>query len=373
MPMSNSYEKIRTILHKYEENQSIAKTLKDADSYWAHTPKPPEVSPETLGQHLHLVQDYFLKLITIHHLDDVIDRLISEYLNEKRDEDSELLGNYIKKIFVHTICYHDHGKVNENFQASSKKMNNPVFKGKENPENKIDTQHSTLSSFIFLNHKISEITGSLKNPKDVNCGITIAVLLSYNIYRHHSFHLRNDFWHKIIKETKRSKDLKSYLNLFPKSLESEKGLVIFSQIEKLKSNKRLFKEFDNSFALYQILRLNFSLLTAADYLATNEYMNRVPVDDFGTLSQERKKSLYKRVTDEKWIDWKIKKVNFNKQTFDQLEGLDLANKPNFKSNVNLNLLRQQMATEAIRNIRKQLDKNIFYLEAPTGGGKTNIS
>ena len=37
------------------------------------------------------------------------------------------------------------------------------------------------------------------------------------------------------------------------------------------------------------------------------------------------------------------------------------------------MLRQKIASEAIHNLRKNQGKNLFYLEAPTGGGKTNIS
>jgi len=32
-----------------------------------------------------------------------------------------------------------------------------------------------------------------------------------------------------------------------------------------------------------------------------------------------------------------------------------------------------MAAEAITTLRQNIDKRLFYLEAPTGGGKTNMS
>ncbi|HMP30576.1 MAG TPA: CRISPR-associated helicase Cas3', partial [Saprospiraceae bacterium] len=47
--------------------------------------------------------------------------------------------------------------------------------------------------------------------------------------------------------------------------------------------------------------------------------------------------------------------------------------PKELSGHNLNVLRQEMALEVIQNIRKYSDKNLFYIEAPTGGGKTNLS
>src|SRR5680860_60218 len=101
------------------------------------------------------------------------------------------LADFIKRVFVHSICYHDHGKVNENFQASPEKMNNPNFKGKENPKNGIGTQHSTLSAFIFLCHKIDEASKKF-NGKEQIAAISAAVLFSYCIYKHHGKYFDDD-------------------------------------------------------------------------------------------------------------------------------------------------------------------------------------
>ncbi|NPA37005.1 MAG: CRISPR-associated helicase Cas3' [Chlorobi bacterium] len=40
---------------------------------------------------------------------------------------------------------------------------------------------------------------------------------------------------------------------------------------------------------------------------------------------------------------------------------------------NLNILRQKLGAEVLTNIEKNKNENIFYIEAPTGGGKTNMS
>jgi CRISPR-associated endonuclease/helicase Cas3 len=47
--------------------------------------------------------------------------------------------------------------------------------------------------------------------------------------------------------------------------------------------------------------------------------------------------------------------------------------PTEPNNENLNKLRQELSIEVIQNIRKNKDKKVFYIEAPTGGGKTNLS
>ena len=102
-------------------------------------------------------------------------------------------------------------------------------------------------------------------------------------------------------------------------------------------------------------------------------INAFSIENFGTLNRARINSLYDFVTQEEWIDKTKGKKNFNKKTYDELDALDLDVKPEHGSFDNLNLLRQQMATEAIRNLRKNSKHNLFFLEAPTGGGKTNIS
>ena len=369
--MFNSFKSVKDILEEYDREYSIKHTLKDHHLYYAHTPSKKGEKVETLSEHLSLVQGYFLKLVDVHQLDIVINRLIVCYLSKLKCN-SDALANFIKRIFVHSVCYHDHGKINENFQASESKMNNPNFRGKEKPENEIDTQHSTLSAFIFLCHKINETFQLNLSIKGKNIAFSNCILFSYGIYKHHGKYFDNHFLEKIIVENQRSESLSPYLSLFPKPEKLKEIVQSLSKLEEVLP-KISFQDFAQSFPLYQLLRLNFSLLTASDYLATNEYMNKDKTDNFGVLNQKRVSEMYRRVTTNEWVDEKKGKRNFNKKTFAELETLPLKRKPTSKSNVNLNLLRQQMATEAIRNTRENTSKKIFYLEAPTGGGKTNIS
>lgn len=366
--MPSSYKTVADFLIEYQKYSSIEKLLSDSNRYWAHTPKQQGEQAETLEEHLHLVQTYFEKIVRKHHSHQIINNLIDEYLKEKNFV-SEKLGNWIKQLFVHTILYHDHGKVNENFQKF--RMSNPAFDNKQNSENGIGTEHSTLSSFIFLNHKLSEAANKFEK-REQQCAFVVTILYSYSIYRHHSYHLKDDYWQKIIDESKRHDQLQDYLKLFHSFLPDQKVLHLLKRLNVLKG-KSEFKQYESSFALYQLIRLSFSLLTASDYLATNEYSSGFSIEDLGTLDFSRVEALYNKVTQEEWIDKSEKKRNFNKNTYDDLLNLDLEKKPKTKSAENLNKLRQQMATEAIRNIKRNTHQNLFYLEAPTGGGKTNIS
>jgi CRISPR-associated endonuclease/helicase Cas3 len=359
---------IEQILSEYRSTLCIPFQLKEAEKYLAHTPKNNlNKKSETLSEHLELVEDYFLELIIAHGLESIINGLISKYLDYTNLE-SQRLGNFIKTLFVQSICYHDHGKINENFQSF--KMNNNLFVGKENNQNGIGSQHSTLSAFIFLNHKIEEAL-SFTDLKEQQCAFSLSILFSYGIYKHHASGFKDDFLAKILKENKLSPKLTEYLELFRLNISNTKIPAILNSLEDILS-KVSFNKYAQSFPLYQLLRLNFSLLTAADYLATNEYMSDDKTVSFGTFNRDRIKELIQLIRKNEWLDNQRNIPNFNKKTYDELDSL-IIDQPQEKSNKNLNLLRQQMATEAIRNVRLNADKNIFYIEAPTGGGKTNIS
>src|SRR5690606_3354322 len=65
----------------------------------------------------------------------------------------------------------------------------------------------------------------------------------------------------------------------------------------------------------------------------------------------------------------------NQEVFEAISKKEIPNPDDYKdqSNSNLNILRKCLAVEVIENIRENCNKNLFYIEAPTGSGKTNLS
>ncbi len=100
------------------------------------------------------------------------------------------------------------------------------------------------------------------------------------------------------------------------------------------------------FEFYILNKLLFSLLVSSDYYATGDYLANLQVDNFGTLDKEQKESLQDKFT-----------------TF--LE--------DFGEPQGINRVRNEIFKEAEFNLLKNIDKHIFYLEAPTGSGKTITS
>lgn len=374
MSMSNSYKTVPDILR---EAPSLSGYLKNADHYYAHTPRDPSSSstPETLSEHIELVNAYFKKLTGIHKLDGIINRLISSYLLEHNCKDQQV-GEYAKLLFVNTIVFHDFGKINENFQAAENKMNNPHFKGKEIVDSPISTRHSSLGAFIYLGKHLNDIQRAFKG-KNQGLLAMCCFMLSYLIFKHHSKKLNDDYDYTICfsQDLKNCNagEFKAFMKKYIEAYQFEVGPTVYrflAEPELFQNND--YRKLITSFSLYTLSKLNFSLLTASDYLATNQYMNGIPVDDFGILTKTRIDEIYGHLTQGEWLNQTERKRNFNKDTYQDIENYTFCN-PKEENGTNLNILRKEMAIEVIRNIRKNLNKNLFYIEAPTGGGKTNLS
>jgi CRISPR-associated endonuclease/helicase Cas3 len=194
--MFNSYDTVASIL---KATPAISTFLVDAEKYYAHvSPKNSSIkkTPETLEEHIELVQQKFELLIEKHYLDRVIDCLINDFLLSQKISDGDKPGVFIKKLFVNTIVFHDFGKINENFQAHDDKMNNPYFKGKEKPSSSISTHHSSLGAYLFIIKHITEAQECVDRKH--HSIVTLATLMfSYCIFKHHGKFLSDECKDKI--------------------------------------------------------------------------------------------------------------------------------------------------------------------------------
>lgn len=371
--MFNSYSSVSEILIA---TQPLNKFLINSETYYAHiSPRHSTVhlEPETLEQHIELVQEKFELLSKVHCIDNVLDSLIFHFLNKYSFESDLKTANYVKTLFVNTIVFHDFGKINENFQASSEKMNNPNFKGKERFQSVISTHHSALGAYLFIVKHLQDVSSFDPNKRGLlsHC----VLVFSYPIFKHHASRLKDEYQNTIGFTEAQVNCMKEYITNYQYDINS-----IFSERFVLQENtKKAFEQFEEyqkhsfSFEFYVLIRLSFSMLTASDYLASSQYMsgNKEPLKDFGILNKERILKLFEFVSETDKL--KNGKPNYNKSTYQKLHSDFKLLNPKQQSGDNLNLLRQEMALEVIQNIRIHSDKNLFYIEAPTGGGKTNLS
>lgn len=318
---------------------------------------------ETLYNHTALVVEYFKKLVEAHNLQEVIKNLISGILLNFSESEKRLSKELITSFFYAVPEFHDIGKINPNFQAI--KMGNIRFK---EVKLSFSSDHSKIGAFLFIQKFLREIDNKISNKavEEKKSLYFILFTFSFVILKHHSsvFEYKNNY--KEIFDDNFVKDffafIKDIKEEFPFLLgekDQKKVAILFNDI--LKNHRTKF----DPFSLFALLKLSYSLLTAADYYATAHFMQnwRELEEDFGTLSNKLKYKIIKSIKETK---------SYNKKIYEALNDYKFIF-PEERSNENLNILRQNLAVEVIKNIRGYYNRNLFYIEAPTGGGKTNLS
>ncbi len=192
----------------------------------------------------------------------------------------------------------------------AKKMKNPKFKEYEN--NPYSSDHSPLSAKMYIEY-YQNLLGEY--PRKTRYKLLFIVYnFAYSMQKHHGS-----------------------LSVF----ESFQDDNLFKNVLKHVLDYKI-----PYFEFYILNKLLFSLLVSSDYYATSEYLANLKIDNFGTLNREQKESLQDKFT-----------------TF--LE--------DFGEPQGINRVRNEIFKEAEFNLLQNLDKYIYYLEAPTGSGKTITS
>lgn len=213
----------------------------------------------------------------------------------------------LKEMFVNAIYLHDIGKTNPNFQA--KKMKNDHFE--DFFDSTQSSNHSYFSSEIYINHYLRKIE-SLSNRATREKLKFVLYAFSYHQAKHHG------------------------------------RLSVFKEYKNDEINPQNYWQHLNKFKIpefefFILNKLLFSLMISSDYYATTEYMTKIKINDFGVLENSQKEQTIA----------KLDKFIFGLNSHD-----------------GINKLRNQIFKEAEKNLLENRDKNIFYLEAPTGSGKT---
>ena len=352
------------------ETKPVSEMLIDAELYFAHIPydKTNLRNPEILNEHILLVQEKFCALAEIHHIDGVVDSMICTLFSDNKIIFDDGIAEFIKKAWVNTVVFHDFGKVNENFQAHSEKMNNSNFKGKEKMNSPLKTNHSSLGAYLYIAKQFDEF--SKFNKKFHEFLSIICLSFSYSIFKHHGKYLGDNSKEKIQFSQAEVECMQIYLGNYQWQIHESfsRSVPLNTSILFDRLNHQL-----NSFTLYSLVRLRFSMLTASDFLASGEYMTglKIKKEDLGILTRNRIMEIYQYASNAE--NKKDGSFNFNKSTFAKSNTEYQYENLREKSNSNLNLLRQEMGIEVLQTIRKTGDNNLFYLEAPTGGGKTNLA
>ncbi len=153
---------------------------------------------------------------------------------------------------------------------------------------------------------------------------------------------------KLFKDRKTREKMKFILYSFSYHIQKHHGSL--GEFEKYKADENHFvylKKFDIAhFEFYILNKLLFSLLVSSDYYATAEYKTGIVYENFGTFSKKEKEDA--------------------KELFDKF-------KSKLEDSGGINYYRDLIFRLSQDRLLQNIDKNIFYLEAPTGSGKTITS
>lgn len=322
---------------------SLERLMKNINNCYGHIK---DEQHETIVEHIQLCIKYLKEIFELKRLDKIMVSFKNNLVSDLSDEGKEVFN----ELFVNTIVFHDTGKINPVFQND--KMNNPVMNYMTPPPN-LDSKHSILSAYIYLGYFLSKI--SLLDKNDYKILKRITYINAFVISRHHSKidDFRTCFIDKFDSDDKLEKRIIDWVNSdeFVKQFNvdfnfvplKKKGRnILFKKLQKYKIDKQI--------DFYAYVRFLYSILVTCDYYATSEFYN--DQKSISVMNDFDFKELIKQYNNTELIT-KIRK----KQTFEN----------------SINELRTEIFLEAEKTLIENCDKNIFYLEAPTGSGKSNTA
>jgi len=355
--MSNS-TKLKSWATLAQEVKGPADYLAQADVYWAHRLAHNQ-DKETLAEHIDCVLQQSCRLFEAHQLDGVVDRLLLAVFEAFPKKEQLLLGNRAKIWMLNAVVFHDFGKVNPNFQVE--KMKNPQFR--KLAKHSFKSFHAPQSAILYLVQALTSLDEESEEDDHFFALISLIYAFSQSILKHHASALEDykteqwDIWQEA--------DLSLYFEAYAWTNKGKATLDLLRNcFLNLKGEETPQKD---KFPIYALSRLLFSVLTASDYLGTAQYMQSLTAEDFelGVFSKARKKELAQTLKTS---------TAYNKATYELAENQVSLVLPKEKSPLALNQLRQAMAVELLDQLKTlEEEERLFYIEAPTGGGKTNLS
>lgn len=329
----------------------VGDVLEDPDMCFAHLLEGKE-KKETLQEHTKLCQKYWKRMVEQRGLVSIFDNFKNRYLQGISEE-----GKYLFDVMtVNIVTWHDFGKCNPRFQKDKMKHSWHMDLA---PDNAIGSRHSILSAMFYLDYFIERIN-QLEDKQERTKLKDFAYMYSYVISRHHG----------------NLSDFSEYMNELLGKGNTEIGEKAWEWYQKWKNGEtvKLYKHFTGNMenrlemqtqgqaiGLYAWIRLQFSLLTAADYYATSEFMSGIEVTDFGKFGDIQQ--LIRQYEDGE-VQKKIR--NYQREIYPmEPEKLQQVSE--------INILRTELFSEAEENLKRNKDQSVFYLEAPTGSGKSNTA
>ena len=301
--------------------------LISSNNFYAHTKE--SGSKEPLLSHMKLTLEYYNEIEKNKNLESIIKNIIRNSAKWVTEE----IVERIYLLFKSAIYYHDIGKINPNFQTN--KMKNPM------KTNILGSEHSILSARIYIDAFLEEVKQKNYSKEDMFLLRASIYNFAYIISRHHS----------------KIKDIEEFVG----NLKLVDLPEFCTEIEDSRVDDRCYI-YNNKIGIYKSLnveaeeiyilnKLLYSCLVTADYFATYEYMTGEKINllekNYNLFCKYKESELISNI-----YKYKNGKVSIN----------------------GINKIRSDIFLETEKNIKENLDNSkIYFLEAPTGSGKTNTS
>lgn len=337
---------------RYDFMNSCFNIGKDSIKIWAH-------DNEVLADHVLKTSIIFEKLLN----EEIILDLFNYFSNNGY---LEIKYKDFLSFLTKLVEFHDIGKISFNFQLN--RVKNLSISGKLEKYGlnefvgQIDADHSFSSSLLYANYLINDL--KIKNSSLQNN--ILLLLLPYIIYGHHTS-IKD-----ILNEDGFSYDTKSKETFF---------LFSFFLFGDKSYDEITFNELQDY--LYSFLRNNldsklsffysyiYSLLVTSDVIASSYADKSIEsLKEYSTKWDNRVIVSLQRSMKQKFYE-----LDYNKECKEISSGYVSEDK--ISSLTDINDLRTEMLKEASLKLTESLksdqDNRIFYLNMPTGGGKTNTS
>ena len=302
----------------------IPEFLKDA-RYQAHTRKTGNnKEAETLLAHSKLTLNYYWVYGKKKGIDKIVKKIIASC--GFRGEDRKIV--YL--LFLYSIFLHDVGKINPKYQYEV--LGNTQFAATSRQAR--NSNHALASSYLYIDHMYHVL---LNNPSEVVQKCLAA--FAYCIYRHHG-------------ELGDGHDFAALETWDEKYFRSDLESDIFKNVRFYMQDSEIVGQPINFYILCRIL---FALITGCDYCATQEFMTGQQMQP---VVIENRGATLKPCYYESKICQSIRKYQKDPTAF---------------KGDPINRLRIQLFLETEENLLAHPEAHIYYLEAPTGAGKTNMA
>ena len=307
---------------------------------------------ETIQEHTNLCEDYFMKIDNARNIIDFFDRVrLLFQINDER------AANLYWSLLFNTITFHDYGKINPGFQVERMEQESNIYKSFKWIDG---TRHSMLSATIYLNYFISIIENAELSKLVRTYLLGFCLINSYVISRHHSsLSDMQDFINEFLEDG-------TGYDIFEELANSDNILVqegFFKSTTIIKKWTRFQKVLDREegIGIYGYTRFLYSILVTCDYYATTEFKSGTKIDYFGNMESDKMDFIngYESAK----LTKKIRTYQREKYVINQKNCIY----------DNINTLRNEMFIESEIELLKHIDDYLFFLEAPTGSGKSNTA